>query len=525
MKIFSVDQIREADAYTIQHEPVASIDLMERAATACVKWIVERFDTKTAFKIVCGLGNNGGDGLAIACLLSERNYIVQVFIIRHSEKTSADFEINFQRLKKMEKVSVTEISSLADTNTLSKKLLQLPFSFGEGAHRADEVGEGRGEVFIDALFGSGLNKPLEGIAGHVADFINNSHCKVISIDVPSGLFCDALNAIDDKIIRADYTLTFQFPKLAFMFPETAEYTGEFSILDIGLHPEYIQRTATKNYFITKNDVSVFLKKRSKIAHKGNFGHALIVAGSYGKIGAAVLSAKACMRSGAGLLTVHVPECGYEILQISIPEAMVDIDSGSHFITDNIRVEKYNTIGIGPGIGTEKQTQNVVKLIIQNSSVPLVFDADAINCIAENKTWLSFIPPNCVFTPHPKEFERLAGKSKTSLERLQMQRDFSLKYNCYVVLKGAHTAVSCPNGDVFFNSTGNPGMATAGSGDVLTGIITSLLAQNYSSQEACILGVYLHGLAGDFASHKKSEESMTASDIIDHLSDGFNFLKN
>ncbi len=507
MKIFDVNQIREADKFTIEHEPIASTNLMERAATSCVNWITERFDKKNNFIIICGLGNNGGDGLAIARLLMERNYTVKVAVIRYSEKESDDFKINLQRLWKLEKISILEINSITELNSVFLEK------------------ESESAIIIDAVLGSGLNKPAEGLIAEVIKFINHLNLpEIISIDIPSGLYCDQLNDAKDYIVKATNTLTFQFPKLSFMFPETAQYIGEFSVLEIGLHHDYINYTQTKNFFITKNDVRVFLKTRSKIAHKGNFGHALIVAGMYGKMGAAVLSAKACVRAGAGLLTVHIPKCGDEILQTSLPEAMVDVDSEVNFITDNIRIEKYDAIGVGPGIGKEKHTQNVVKLLIQNTTVPIVFDADAINIISENKTWLSFVPANSIFTPHPKEFERIAGKSENSEERLKLQRVFSMKYGVYVVLKGAHTAISCPDGDIYFNSTGNPGMATGGSGDVLTGIITSLLAQGYSSLQSSTLGVYLHGLSGDFAAHEKSEESLIASDIVEHLSDGFKFLK-
>jgi len=507
MKIFDVNQIRDADKFTIEHEPISPVDLMERAAMSCVNWIVERFDTKTKFSIVCGIGNNGADGLAIARLLTEKNYKVNVIVIKFSDKESDEFKINLLRLHNLKKVAIQEIKKFTDLDINSFEV------------------DGNSGVIIDSILGSGLNKPAEGLIAEVIKFLNHSFTSaIISIDLPSGLYADQLNDKKDFIVKATFTLTFQFPKLSFMFPETVEYIGEFSVLDIGLHPGYTNRTQTKNYFITKNDVHIFLKTRSKIAHKGNYGHALIVAGSYGKMGAAVLSAKACLRTGVGLLTVHIPKSGYEILQTSLPEAMVDVDSEGNFITDNIRIEKYNAIGVGPGIGIEKQTQNVVKLLIQNTKVPIVFDADAINNISENKTWLSFVPADSVFTPHAKEFERLAGKTENSVERLKMQREFSIKYAVYIVFKGAHTAISCPNGDVYFNSTGNPGMATAGSGDILTGIITSLMAQGYTSEQSCILGVYLHGLAGDFAAHNKSEESMIASDIIDHLSEAFKFLK-
>lgn len=506
MKIFDVKQIREADKYTIDHEPVSSIELMERAATLCANWIIEKIDMQTSISIICGLGNNGGDGLAIARLLSERNYTVMVVVIRYNEKESEEFVINLKRLQLLKKVSIQEIKKTEEISSIS-------FSEKENGH-----------IIIDSILGTGLNRPVDSLIADAINFINKQPFTVFSIDIPSGLYADGLNEVTDFIVKADFTLTFQFPKLSFMFPETVEYIGEFTVIDIGLHHDFINHTETKNYFITKNDIRAFLKMRSKIAHKGIFGHALLVAGAYGKMGAAVLAAKACMRTGVGLLTVHIPSCGNEIVQISLPEAMVDNDSEAYFISDNIRIEKYNTIGIGPGIGTEKQTQNVVKLLIQNSAVPIVFDADAINIISENKTWLSFITANSVFTPHLKEFERLIGKCSNSFEQLKMQREFSIKYSVYVILKGAHTAVSCPNGDVYFNSTGNPGMATGGSGDVLTGIVASLIAQGYTSQQSCILGVYLHGLAGDFAAHEKSEESMIASDIIEHLSIAFKFLK-
>jgi NAD(P)H-hydrate epimerase len=506
MKIIDVSQIRELDKFTIEHEPITSIDLMERAALRCVIWILQKYDERTRFTIICGQGNNGGDGLAIARLLADKNYSVQVLIIHHSEKYSADFTSNYERLKLNSKpnLSIQEI----------KNIEQLVDNFN--IHQPN--------VLIDAIIGAGLNKTINGIIKDVIHFINSHYLPVISIDIPTGLFADMLNNPNDIILKATYTLSFQFPKLSFMFPENANYIGEFSILDIGLNNDYINHLPTKNFFIIKNDIRKFFKTRSKVAHKGNFGHALIIAGSYGKMGAAILSAKACMHSGAGLLSVHIPKCGYEILQTSLPEAMVNVDSENNFITDNIRLEKYNAIGIGPGIGTEKQTKNAIKLLIQNTTVPVVFDADALNIISENKTWLAFLPANSIFTPHLKEFERLAGKSENSVERLKLLREFSFKNRIYVVLKGAHSAIACPNGDMYFNSTGNPGMATGGSGDVLTGIITSFLAQSYTPKEACLLGVYLHGLAGDFALEKKSEESMISSDIIDGLSTGFNYLR-
>jgi NAD(P)H-hydrate epimerase len=506
MKLFSLSQVREADAYTIKHEPVSSIHLMERAALACTQWITERYDHHTEFRIICGSGNNGGDGLAVARLLTEQNYNIEVFLIRHTSDSSQDFSTNLERLR-------AEPATNGRIHTCdSFRDFQRPFNCSNQT------------VIIDALFGSGLNKPVEGFSAQVIQTINRCGAPVIAIDVPSGLYCDQLNESSDEIINATSTLTFQFPKLSFMFPETAAVIGEFNILDIGIHPQYIDHTFSSTHFITKKDAAQLLKKRSRIAHKGNFGHSLLIAGSHGKMGSAVLAAKACLKSGTGLLTMHIPGCGYVIMQTSVPEAMASTDAEPHFITDHIRPDNYTAIGIGPGIGTEKQTQNVLKLLIQNSNVPLVLDADALNILAENKTWYSFLPANSILTPHPKEFERLTTKAANSSERLALQKEFSIKHKVYVVLKGAHTSISCPDGTIFFNSTGNPGMAKGGSGDSLTGIITAFMAQLYSPEQSCILGVYLHGLAGDFAAHHHSEESMTASDLIDHLGDAFNFLR-
>jgi hydroxyethylthiazole kinase-like uncharacterized protein yjeF len=501
MKLFTIDQIRGADQFTIESEPVSSIDLMERASVAAVEWLNDIFDTTTKFIVVCGLGNNGGDGLAIARLLLEKKYIVSTIVLNYSENQSPDFKVNYERL-----IGITNILNVSNFDSFSHEFV---------VHS--------NTVVIDSIFGSGLNKPIDSWLGQVVELINNRKNQIVSIDIPTGLYADKLNGKRDFIVKANYTISFQFPKLSFMFPENADAIGVFSILDIGLSDEYITKTPSPYYFSTKSIIQSFLRARSTAANKGTFGHALIVAGCYGKMGAAVLSAKACLRTGAGLVTAHIPKCGYEIMQTSIPEIMAEVDAEQNYITDSIKLDKYSAVGIGPGIGLEQQTQNCLKLIIQNASQPIVFDADAINCLAENKTWLAFLPANSILTPHPKEFERLVGRQENSERRLEEQRAFSRKHQVIVVLKGAHTSISLPNGDVFFNSTGNSGMATAGSGDVLTGVITSLLAQGYAPHEAAILGVYIHGLAGDFAAKKISKEAMIASDIIENISESYLFL--
>jgi len=503
MKILTAQQIRETDAYTIEHEPIESIDLMERAAKICVDWITKHLDKTKPFRFFCGLGNNGGDGLAIARMLHEKDYKVHVYVVRHSQNCSEEFKVNEQRLIKIN-INIVDLAEDFES----------------------KIDLESDDIIIDAIFGSGLNKPIEGWVGELVQLINRSTCEIISIDIPSCLFCEDNSKNDfKKIVKATNTLTFEVPKLAFLFPSTGECTGVFTILDIGLDKEFISGIKSPNNFLAKKDVLPLLKSRTKFSHKGTYGHALLVAGSYGKMGAAVLSSHACMKSGAGLLTTHVPKCAYEIMQTSIPEAMISVDSSEHFLSDNIHLDKYDAIGIGPGIGTEKQTQNILKLLIQNSSIPMVIDADAINIISENKTWIPFIPKNSILTPHPKEFERLVGKIADDYERYKTQKEFALNNGVYVILKGAHTSIACPDGEVYFNSTGNPGMAKGGSGDVLTGIITGLLAQGYTPKEACIVGVYMHGLAGDIAAEDFGQESMIASDIIKSLGEAFKFIRH
>jgi len=503
MKILTVSQIREADAYTIAHEPVSSLDLMERAAAKCFNWLVQHYGRNKNYKIFCGTGNNGGDGLVIARMLSEKNVNVETFIVRFSESCSADFSENLQRLSKIRKIKISDIRSEKEIPTI-----------------------GKNDIIVDAIFGSGLSKPVTtGIACEVIDAINKSKAEVVAVDIPSGLLGEDNSGNTGKIIEARHTLTFQFPKLSFFYASNEKFVGDWHVLPIGLHTDFIDQAAVSNYFVEEADCRSLIKPRKKFSHKGNFGNALLVCGSYGKMGAAVLAARACIKSGAGLVTSHIPHCGYEILQSSVPEVMCSIDSDVHIISDNLDLKPYNAVGVGSGIGTDEKTQKALKLLIPDSGSPKVFDADAINILAENKTWLAFVPKKSIFTPHPKEFERLAGKSANESDRQRLQIEFSKKYGVYVILKGAYTCVSTPAGDCYFNSTGNPGMATAGSGDVLTGIITGLLAQGYTSFEASILGVYVHGLAGDLAAKRYGYEATTATEIINMLGKAFLKLRS
>jgi ADP-dependent NAD(P)H-hydrate dehydratase / NAD(P)H-hydrate epimerase len=502
MKIFSGSQIKIIDSCTIKNEPVKSVDLMERAAHKLLEWLMIHFERPAHFMIFAGPGNNGGDGLALARLLKDNRYDVEIQYVNFTDKVSEDWKINFSRLENLN----IQFNHITGTE-------QFPIICTD-------------YIIIDAIFGSGLTKPVEGLAGEVVRKINNAGNVVISVDIPSGLFPeDNSRNASENIIKADHTLSFQFPKLSFLFAENYSYSGEWHLLPIGLNPDCIRDTLTPYFFIDGKEVRPLLKKRNKFDHKGKFGHGLLISGSGGKMGAAVLSAKAALRTGIGLLTCHVPADGRNVIHSSVAEAMVSSDENDDFITSLPGLAPYNSIGIGPGIGTGEVTRNVLHKLLLDCEKPLIIDADAINILGINKKWMSLLPAGSVLTPHPKEFERIACKSQNSYEQLLEQISLSARHNCVIVLKGAHTSVSLPDGRVFFNSTGNPGMATGGSGDVLTGIILSLLAQGYSPENASITGVFLHGLAGDLAAEKSCYESILASDIIENIGNAYNIIRS
>jgi hydroxyethylthiazole kinase-like uncharacterized protein yjeF len=502
MKVLNAEQIRAADAYTIKHESVKSIDLMERAAVKCYDWIVDKFDKNQPFDVFCGLGNNGGDGLALARLLLENDYKVNVFVVKFSKKCSADFRVNETRLKKLGVV----LKSVIDERSIP-------------AIRPNSI-------VVDAIFGSGLSKPIDGFTAKLIQKINASGNTTVAIDIPSGLSTEDNSQNNaNNILLADYTLTFEVPKLSFLFAENGLKVGEWSILYIGLNKDFINKTKSSVELIEFNDVRHLVKARMMHSHKGNFGHALIVAGSYGKMGAAVLSAEACLRTGTGLLTTYIPKCGYDILQSTVPEAMVKTSETFNNISGTIDFGMYNSVGIGPGIDMKDETANTLKQLIQNLTSPIVIDADALNILGKNKTWLAFLPKASILTPHPKEFERVFGKTTNSYEQLVLQKQNSIKFGIYIVLKGSYTCITCPSGEVYFSKSGNPGMATAGSGDVLTGIITGLLSQGYDSKQAAILGIYLHGIAGDIAADKHSQPAMLARDIVYNIGEAYKMLNH
>jgi NAD(P)H-hydrate epimerase len=497
MKILTAEQIRLCDKNTINTGNISSIDLMERASETFCNWFSGEFpkDENPILSIICGQGNNGGDGLASARMLQKLGYEVEVFVLDVFQSSSNDFSANLERLKNEGLVKVSHIS-LAEN---------IPI-FDEN------------EILIDAILGSGLSRPLDGELEKIVNFINECNNIVVSIDIPSGMFADGQTF--GTSIHADYTFTFESPKFSFLLPDNFGRVGEFVYDSIGLDKKFIDALPSHNYYVTEDSVKRIYKIRPKFAHKGLFGHALLVMGSHGKMGAAILATRACLRSGAGLVTVHVPGCGYDVMQMSIPEAMVTLDEDQFIFTRVYELQKYNTVAVGCGLSTKNKTRNALCYILKNMENPAVLDADALNILAQSPDWMEFIPKNSILTPHPKEFERMFGRTENGYDRYELLREKAMELGVYIILKGANSCTATPNGDCYFNSTGNPGMGTAGSGDVLTGIITGLLAQEYTPLEASILGVYIHGLSGDIAAEEMSQEAIMAGDLIDYLGKAF-----
>lgn len=505
MKIFSAGQIQAIDRYTIEKEPIPSEQLMERAAGACANYLYEKLSKRDRIVIVCGMGNNGGDGMALGRLLLNKEYKVKILVLKHSKNFSKDAQLMYNKLKSAYPSNLSELNTEKDI-----RLLQ----------------ELKTEVLVDALLGTGVNKAAEGLLAKAIDTINNlPQVFIYSVDLPSGLFPDQSSSPHQHIVKADMVLTFQFPKLAFLLAENGNYAKDFTILNIGLHAEAINSTPSYLHYTSRDLVSALMMRRSKFSHKGSFGHALLLAGSQGKSGAALISAKACLRSGAGLLTVHSTKNTLEALLNHLPEAMSSCDADADHISGIDHPQKFTAVAFGPGVGLHEDTQRVLKKIIQYCKGPLVIDADGLNILAENRTWLEFLPANSILSPHVKEFDRLSREHQGDFERLQSLKEFSLRYRSIVILKSAHTVVAMPDGNLFFNSTGNPGLAKAGSGDGLTGVLLGLLSRGYTSPQAALLGVYLHGLAADRVVKKTSPESLLISDVIDELPEAFKELED
>lgn len=500
MKIFTSTQIHELDKYTVEHEPVSSIDLMERAAEAVAGVIAGKWDSRTPVVVFAGPGNNGGDALAVARMLAEQGYGVEAFLFNISNHLSEDCMTNRKRIRECRRMKgFTEVTMQFDPPELDASTL-----------------------VIDGLFGSGLNKPLAGGFASLVKYINQSPAQVVSIDIPSGLMPeDNTYNISANIIRADLTLTLQHKKLSFMFADNQQYIGKLQILDIRLSQEFIQKTEAQYTILTESTIRKRLRPRGDFAHKGIMGSALIIAGSYGMAGASILATRACLRSGAGKVTVHTPRKNYGIMQTAVPEAVMQMDHEETYFSEAVDSGDFDAVGIGPGLGTQENTAIALISQLRRAQCPVVIDADAINILANHRAWIQQLPKGIIMTPHPREFERMNGMAcNGDYERLYKAQELAQHLQAYIVLKGHYSALCLPNGRIIFNSTGNSGMATAGSGDVLTGIITGLLARGYSRPDACCIGMYLHGLAGDLAARSLGKESLIAGDIIDYLPQAF-----
>ena len=501
MKIFSAKQIRDIDEYTIKHQPIESIALMENASKVFFNWFIDRinYNTSKGISVICGKGNNGGDGLAVARMLHNAGYRVTVHVLEGPGSSSLDFRsnlYNFQQLVGNKLLINAEDQPLA---------LDLE------------------DYVIDAILGSGTNRAVEGFYEKVIVQINYSESKVFSIDIPSGLLPDG--PTNGKTVHSHEVLSFQFPKLAFMFPENFESVQNWEVLPIGLLQDKIDNSTTRNFYVDAKLITSYAKERSKFDHKGSFGHAALIVGSKGMMGAAILSALACLRSGVGLLSLQIPKVGYNIMQTAVPEAMIAHLDDNDYLTNILLDDRINAIGIGPGLGMHEDTKSTLETFMSECKIPMVLDADALNIIASRKTMLEKIPEGSILTPHVKEFERLFGSTGYDFDRHRLQQVCSSRYKIYIVVKGAHTCITTPGGESYFNSTGNHGMATAGSGDVLTGVITSLLAQGYDALAASIVGVYTHGLAGDISALELGHTGMIASDIVKNLPQAFKKLNH
>lgn len=497
MYILSSEQISKADAATIA-TGIPSIDLMEHAATLCFQWLHNRLQgQQIPIHVFCGIGNNGGDGLVIARHLIQHGYTVHCFVVNFSEKRTEDFLTNYNRLKE-----------LGHWPIIINGESEFPVIASE-------------DIVIDAIFGNGLARSPEGFTKELIKRINKSRAFTLAIDSPSGLFSESPVTDHESVIMASHILTFESPKLAFLLPTNKHFVNTWEVLDIGLDKSVIQSFEVFNHLLTKSEVQSLYRPRNKWSHKGSYGHTLIIGGSFGKIGAVSLATQGALRIGSGLVSSFVPKCGYQIMQLSVPEAMTEVDSEKVLTYFNYKSEA-NVIAIGPGMGTADKTVQGFISFLKNNDKQLVIDADALNCISNHPTIIDFVPKHSVLTPHPKELERLIGSWDNDYEKLNRAKDYAKKHELILVLKDALTVIT-DGTHTYINATGNPALATGGSGDVLTGMIAGLIAQGYPPLHAALFGVHIHGLTADIAVPYTGHESFTATDIFENIGQAILYL--
>lgn len=486
MVILTGKQIREADFYTIEHEPISSLDLMERASRRMAKWFCDNISSDSPLLFLVGKGNNGGDGLAVARLLHERGYHCTVYLPFQESELSSDCFQNYQRLP--EYIYIFK----SDLPVLHSKV-----------------------VIVDALLGTGVRGEIKNPLRALIKAINGQANRVIALDLPSGMKTEYGNATQ-IMIKADTTLSLEFPKLAMLLPEAGENCGDLEIIPIGLSKKFIETAGSRFRFITSVIIKKLLKKRDKFAHKNVYGHTLLICGQKGMCGAALLSTGAALRSGCGLVTIHIPEGERMALQARYPSAMLSLDTNGYFSELPQHIEKYSTIGVGCGLGQNHNTVLALAQLLSSTQIPMVIDADALNIIAADRELQKLVPRNSILTPHLGELKRLVGEWSCEEDKISKARELSRNLQSVILVKGAYTMICLPDGTCWFNSTGNSGMAKGGSGDVLTGLLTGLLSRGYASHEAAILGAYWHGMAGDLAAKCLDAETINSTDLIDYL---------
>ncbi len=491
-KILTGDTVKDLDQAYVSGENISSFQLMERAANAFCDWFKDQFSNKPSIAVFCGKGNNGGDGLAIARLLFQSGHKVHVFTIGDTQNGSEDF--------------IKNLGILPET---------IPLVSWENAKGLET------DIIIDGVFGVGINRPLAGEYLELIQLMNSLEATKIAIDLPSGLPADAL--IEGEAFNADHTVSFQLPKLSLLVPEHVRYTGELHVKSIGIGPAYFEKYDSTKYFFSGENLLQLHKRFHRFSHKGDFGKVMLAGGSYGKIGAVCLAASAALRTGSGLVFAFVPRCGVEIVQTALPEVMAMASDQEEEISATLSFEKIDAVGIGPGIGTGDHASQAVYQVLSKFKGSTVLDADALNLLSSHKSWYKLLHEKVILTPHLIEFERLAGPCEDHFERMEKARSFAMEHGCTLVLKGANTLISFPDGQQVFNSSGTHFMATGGSGDVLTGMLTSLLGQGYGMKAAAICGVFHHGHAGELSGQKRGRGTI-ASDLIASIPKSFKYFR-
>lgn len=471
LKLLTAAQAKEVDAYTILKEPILAVDLMERASKAFVSFFINHFpDRNLTIAVYAGTGNNGGDGLAIARMLHQHGYrSLSVKIARFSRHISNEFEHNRQLLLH-NGVKVVEI--IASSN----------------------FPEEQAAILIDALLGSGLNKPLSAEFARLVAYLNDLKKTIVAVDVPAGFFTEGILDQEALVLKANLVITFQFPAINFLLPESASYMDSWEVVPIGLNEPFLRSLDSPYFWIEEMDIRQMIKRRLPFQHKGSFGHVLVIAGQERTMGAALLTAAASTYAGSGLTTACIPEKGTTALHTYMPEIMLIQRTAN--VVPEIDWQKYQVIAIGPGLGIGPDAEALLSEVLHQFKQPLVLDADALNVLAVKPELWELLPINSVITPHVKEFDRLFGTHASWWSRLETIRHKALEKRIFIILKNRYSILATPEGHIYFNPTGNPAMATGGMGDVLTGIIASFLAQGYPSKEACHLALFVHGKAGD-----------------------------